>query len=76
MGFIDLGIMGTPMALYLINAGYQLYVSSRSKLPEAFAEQGATLCTNASEMAKRADIIITMGPARRMWRTCCLVKPV
>lgn len=62
VGFIGLGIMGTPMALNLINAGHQLYVSSRSKVPEAFAEQGATICTNATEVAKRADIIITMVP--------------
>jgi 2-hydroxy-3-oxopropionate reductase len=62
VGFIGLGIMGTPMALNLLNAGHQLFVSSRSKVPEAFAQQGATICTNATEVAKRADIIITMVP--------------
>ena len=62
VGFIGLGTMGTPMALNLIKAGHTLFVSSRSKVPEVFAEQGATLCTNATEVAKRADIIITMVP--------------
>ena len=62
VGFIGLGIMGAPMALNLLNAGHTLFVSTRSKVPEAFAEQGATVCTSAMEVAKRADIIITMVP--------------
>lgn len=62
VGFIGLGIMGTPMALNLLKAGHRLFVSSRSKVPEAFAEQGATICTNATEVAKRADIIVIMVP--------------
>ena len=62
VGFIGLGIMGTPMALNLIKAGHQLYVSSRGKVPEAFAEQGATICTSALEVAKRADIVLIMVP--------------
>ncbi|MDZ4189040.1 MAG: 2-hydroxy-3-oxopropionate reductase, partial [Hydrogenophaga sp.] len=62
VGFIGLGIMGTPMALSLLNAGHQLYVSSRSQVPAVFAEHGATICTNATEVAKRADIVITMVP--------------
>lgn len=62
VGFIGLGIMGTPIALNLIKAGHQLFVSSRSKVPEAFAEQGATICTSATEVAKRADIIVIMVP--------------
>ena len=31
LGFIGLGIMGTPMALNLINAGHTLYVSAARK---------------------------------------------
>ena len=62
VGFIGLGTMGTPMALNLLKAGHSLFVSSRGKVPEAFAEQGATICTNATEVAKRADIVITMVP--------------
>ena len=62
VGFIGLGTMGAPMALNLLKAGHTLFVSSRSKVPEAFAEQGATICTNAAEVAKRADVVITMVP--------------
>ena len=62
VGFIGLGIMGTPMALNLIKAGHQLFVSSRSQIPADLAEAGATVCTNATEVAKRADVIITMVP--------------
>ena len=62
VGFIGLGTMGAPMALNLRRAGHTLCVASRSKIPAAFAEEGATVCTNAAEVAKRADIIITMVP--------------
>jgi len=62
VGFIGLGIMGAPMALNLLKAGHTLFVASRSKVPSAFAEAGATVCTNAMEVAKRADIVITMVP--------------
>ena len=33
IGFIGLGIMGTPMASHLIKAGHQLFVYTRGKLP-------------------------------------------
>lgn len=62
VGFIGLGIMGTPMALNLIKAGHTLFVSSRGKIPVVLAEAGATVCTNATEVARRADVIITMVP--------------
>ena len=62
VGFIGLGIMGAPMALNLRKAGHALFVASRGKIPAAFAEAGATVCTNATEVARRADIVITMVP--------------
>jgi len=62
VGFIGLGIMGAPMALNLIKAGHTLFVASRGKIPADFAEAGATVCTNATEVAKRADIVICMVP--------------
>ena len=62
VGFIGLGTMGTPMALNLLKAGHTMFVSSRSKVPEAFAAQGATICTNATEVARRADVVFTMVP--------------
>lgn len=62
VGFIGLGIMGGPMALNLLKAGHMMFVQTRSKLPHDLVEGGATVCTSAEEVAKRADVIITMLP--------------
>ena len=62
VGLIGLGIMGAPMALNLLKAGHMMFVQTRSKLPHDLVEGGATVCTNAEEVAKRADVIITMLP--------------
>lgn len=62
IGFIGLGIMGTPMASHLIKAGHQLFVYTRGKLPPEIAESRATKCLDGKGVAERADIIITMVP--------------
>lgn len=62
IGFVGLGIMGAPMAQHLIQAGHQLYVHTRSKVPEAIAQTSAHVCASAQEVAQHADIIITMLP--------------
>lgn len=62
IGFIGLGIMGSPMAGHLLHAGHTLYIHSRSKLPDELVEGGATVCANAQEVAKRADIVFLMLP--------------
>jgi 2-hydroxy-3-oxopropionate reductase len=62
IGFIGLGIMGTPMALHLVNAGHQLYVNTAHKLPQAIAESTAKPCASAAEVTAQADIIFTMVP--------------
>jgi 2-hydroxy-3-oxopropionate reductase len=62
IGFIGLGIMGAPMALNLLKAGHILFAQTRSKTPIELVEGGATVCTSAEEVAKRADTIITMLP--------------
>jgi 2-hydroxy-3-oxopropionate reductase len=62
IGFIGLGIMGTPMAGHLIAAGHQLFVHTRSKVPELIASSSATQCTTAQGVAERADIVFTMLP--------------
>jgi 2-hydroxy-3-oxopropionate reductase len=54
--------MGAPMALNLLKAGHILFVQTRSKTPIELVEGGATVCTSAEEVAKRADIVITMLP--------------
>ncbi|UJX47092.1 2-hydroxy-3-oxopropionate reductase [Xanthobacter sp. YC-JY1] len=62
VGFIGLGIMGGPMAGHLIDAGHTLFVYDVVKVPEALTAKGATACASSAEVAKHADIIITMVP--------------
>jgi 2-hydroxy-3-oxopropionate reductase len=62
LGFIGLGIMGAPMCGHLIAAGHQLFIHTRSKVPEAIAATSATPCTSARAVAERADIVFTMLP--------------
>src|SRR6187402_2785631 len=62
LGFIGLGIMGAPMAGHLRAAGHELFVTTRSKVPAALADAGAIACSNAAEVARRADIVFMMVP--------------
>ncbi len=62
VGFIGLGIMGGPMATKLQEGGCKLFLHDLKNPPLALIEGGATVCTNATEVAKRADIIIVMVP--------------
>jgi 2-hydroxy-3-oxopropionate reductase len=62
LGFIGLGIMGAPMAGHLRAAGHELFVQTRSKVPDALLQAGAVRCANATEVAQRADIVFLMLP--------------
>jgi 2-hydroxy-3-oxopropionate reductase len=62
VGFIGLGIMGRPMAANLIKAGHKLSVTSRSRVPQDLLDAGATACASAADVARAADIVITMVP--------------
>ena len=62
IGFIGLGIMGTPMALHLAAAGHALFVRTRSAVPEAVAAAGATVCASPAEVARQAEVVILMLP--------------
>jgi 2-hydroxy-3-oxopropionate reductase len=62
IGFVGLGIMGTPMAGHLLKAGHMLFVHTRSKVPQELPDSGATVCTTARGVAERADIVFTMVP--------------
>ncbi|QWD75083.1 2-hydroxy-3-oxopropionate reductase [Polynucleobacter sp. TSB-Sco08W16] len=62
LGFIGLGIMGAPMATHLINAGHQVFINTRSKVPADLASSKAVQCVTSSEVAKNADIIFMMVP--------------
>jgi 2-hydroxy-3-oxopropionate reductase len=63
IGFIGLGIMGKPMAMNLLRAGYPLVVydivdEPVAELVAAGAERGAS----SADVARRSDVVITMLP--------------
>jgi 2-hydroxy-3-oxopropionate reductase len=62
VGFIGLGIMGTPMALHLVNKGHQLTVHTRSQVPEAITAAGGVRVDSAAAVAREAEVIFTMVP--------------
>ena len=62
LGFIGLGIMGTPMAGHLIADGHQVFVHTLHKVPDAIAASPAVRCDSAAEVARRADIVFVMVP--------------
>ena len=62
IGFVGLGIMGTPMAGHLIAAGHQLFVFTLGKMAETIASSRATQCVTARGVAERADIVFLMVP--------------
>lgn len=62
LGFVGLGIMGAPMAGHLVAAGHEVFINTRSKVPEELAHTAAIVCANPAEVASKADIIITMVP--------------
>ena len=62
LGFVGLGIMGAPMCEHLIQAGHQLFVHTRGKVPDAIAQGPATFCTSQRGVAERADIVFVMVP--------------
>jgi len=62
LGFIGLGIMGTPMAGHLLKAGHRLFAHSVPSVPDDVLQAGATACRNGREVAQQADIVFTMVP--------------
>ncbi|KSU81095.1 2-hydroxy-3-oxopropionate reductase [Fictibacillus enclensis] len=66
VGFIGLGIMGKPMSLNLINAGFSLTVFDlNQESVNAVADAGATPAGSPKEVAEQSDVIITMLPASK-----------
>jgi 2-hydroxy-3-oxopropionate reductase len=62
LGFIGLGIMGSPMALHLVKAGQTVHVATRGQIPAALLDAGAVACSTAQEVAGRSDIVFIMVP--------------
>lgn len=62
IGFIGMGIMGKPMALNLVKAGYEVMVSNRSMDKcRAVVAAGGT-CGSYREVAEQCDVVFTMLP--------------
>jgi len=62
VGFIGLGIMGRPMAVNLLKSGHALFAHDHKPVPEALLAQGAVACGSGEEVARQADVVITMVP--------------
>ncbi|QWE09501.1 2-hydroxy-3-oxopropionate reductase [Polynucleobacter ibericus] len=62
LGFVGLGIMGAPMAGHLVTAGHEVFINTRSKVPEGLVSSTAIQCSSPQEVASKADIIFTMVP--------------
>ncbi|MFC0106779.1 2-hydroxy-3-oxopropionate reductase [Kibdelosporangium aridum] len=63
VGFIGLGIMGSPMAAHLVNAGHE--VIGFDVVPEsltALTEAGGKAASNVAETVAGAEVVITMLP--------------
>jgi 2-hydroxy-3-oxopropionate reductase len=62
VGFIGLGIMGTPMAGHLIKGGHELFLHSGRAVPGVLTEAGGRACSSGEEVARQADVVILMVP--------------
>lgn len=65
IGFIGLGIMGKPMAINLLRAGYPVSVyARRAEVAAPLITEGANTYSSPKELAASGvDVIITMVPA-------------
>jgi 2-hydroxy-3-oxopropionate reductase len=62
IGFIGLGIMGKPMVLNLLKAGFEVNVLSKSSSSATVQSAGAKVFDNIADLSANSDIIITMLP--------------
>jgi 3-hydroxyisobutyrate dehydrogenase/glyoxylate/succinic semialdehyde reductase len=61
IGFVGMGIMGSRMAANLLKKGQDLVVYNRTKdKAKELLDQGAAWADSPAELAKRANIVITM----------------
>jgi 3-hydroxyisobutyrate dehydrogenase-like beta-hydroxyacid dehydrogenase len=67
VGFIGLGAMGLPMARRVVGAGYDTFTTfhRRREPADTLAALGAKVLGSAAEVARAADVIITILPADR-----------
>lgn len=64
VGFIGLGTMGRPMARNLLKAGHKLvFFARRAAVAEEFISAGGVWCESPAEVARAAELVITIVPA-------------
>lgn len=65
VGFIGLGAMGAPMATRVVKAGFQTFTTFHNcrEPADRLASLGATIVATATEVARAADVVITVLPA-------------
>lgn len=62
LGFIGLGIMGTPMAVNLAKAGHSLHVTTIGPVADELLALDAVNVTTAGQVTEASDIIFIMVP--------------
>jgi 3-hydroxyisobutyrate dehydrogenase len=61
IGFVGLGIMGQPMALNLVKAGFEVQVYNRTpEKAEPLRRAGAQVLSSPAEAARNADFVLTI----------------
>lgn len=77
IGFIGLGIMGTPMSRHLAEAGYNLTLYDVNTVSANGAAEGyekASIAETPGAVAEKSDIVITMLPSGRPVQEVALGK--
>ena len=75
VGFVGLGVMGTPMSGHLADAGYDVTVfdiDPAAATALAAAKPAITVAVSPSELAATSDIVITMLPDGNVVREAAL----
>jgi len=62
LGFVGLGIMGTPMAGHLLAAGHTVHAYDQKPLPEELVAKGLKACASSKDVAASCDIFFVMVP--------------
>ena len=62
LGFVGLGIMGTPMAGHLMAAGHQVFAYARKDLPAELIAKGLIKCASSKAVAAACEILFIIVP--------------
>ncbi|HEX9974213.1 MAG TPA: NAD(P)-binding domain-containing protein, partial [bacterium] len=63
IGFIGIGIMGKPMTINLLKAGYTVFIHDINQQSVAeVVENGANKANSPRDVAAQSDVVITMLP--------------